>query len=76
MLRKSNNNWPKPVRDSCTDTSYRSRLAAGIAIAPEFGLDPTESHVWFKIIKVAEPGRFIDVESGKPIGANGKIISP
>lgn len=46
-----------PILDVRTGTQYRSKAAAGRALASEFGFDPEDQFVWFKILRVA-PDRF------------------
>jgi hypothetical protein len=46
-----------PVKDTFTGKVYRSKYQAGKALASEFGLDPTDRFVWYKIIKRAHKGR-------------------
>ena len=64
-------NSPKPLRDSKTGKQYPSRNECGVAVAPEFGLDPGNTHpwsrVWYRVLKIAQSGRFIDKETGLPI---------
>jgi len=47
----------KPVRDKTTGVTYKSEYAAGKALASEFGFDPADRFVWFKILK-GSPERF------------------
>ncbi|MBU0846918.1 hypothetical protein KKH23_06970 [Patescibacteria group bacterium] len=45
------------VLDTKTNTVYRSQAAAGMAVAPEYGMDGTNTYVWFDVIRTA-PARF------------------
>jgi len=48
----------KPQRDTTTGIVYRSKAAAGMAVAAEYGLNPTETFIWYEVIKKA-PDRFV-----------------
>lgn len=50
----------KPVKDTTTGITYKSKSAAGKAVAAEYGLDPKDTYVWYEIIKKA-PKRFVEV---------------
>lgn len=41
----------RPVTDTKTGTKYPSEYAAGKAVAAEYGLDPADHFVWWKILK-------------------------
>ena len=47
----------KPVVDTKTGTRYKSKSAAGMAVAAEYGLDPANTFVWYEVIK-KDPDRF------------------
>lgn len=48
----------EPVRDTRTGIVYRSKYAAGAAVAKDYpGLDPKNTYVWFAILK-KDPKRF------------------
>lgn len=47
----------KPVLDTKTGKAYRSKAAAGKAVAAEYGLDDKKSTVWYEVIG-KDPGRF------------------
>lgn len=47
----------RPVLDTKTGTTYKSEYAAGKALAAEYGFDPADHFVWYKILK-ADPDRF------------------
>jgi len=68
---KKQMNPPKPLWDSKTGKQYASRNKCGVAVASEFGLTPENTHpwsrVWYRVLKLAPPGRFIDKSTGKPI---------
>ena len=49
------------VKDTQTEFVYDSKSKAGKALAEEFGLDPKDNFVWYKILKAA-PDRFKEVE--------------
>lgn len=59
------NNKRTPVKDMLTNQEYPSKYKAGKALARGFGLDPTDKFVWYKIVKRARLGRFIEVETGR-----------
>jgi hypothetical protein len=50
----------EPVKDTKTGITYKSKYAAGKAIAGEYGLDPTNTHVYFDIVR-RDPERFVRV---------------
>ena len=65
-------NKPKPVRDTRTGRLYRSRHQAGVAIAPEAGLDPKmKPSPWYQVNR-AFPGRFRDEDTRLLIGPDGR----
>jgi hypothetical protein len=41
----------KPVLDTKTNIRYKSKSAAGMAVAAEYGLDPTNTFIWYEVIK-------------------------
>jgi len=47
----------KPVVDTKTKIEYKSESAAGRAVAAEYGYDPDDHFVWYKILK-EDPERF------------------
>ena len=48
---------PVKVKDRNSGTVYDSKSKAGKALASEFGLDPNDSFVWYRIVKLS-PDRF------------------
>jgi hypothetical protein len=50
----------KPQKDTTTGIMYKSKAAAGMAVALEYGLDPSETFIWYEVIKKA-PTRFVSV---------------
>ncbi len=48
----------KPQKDTKTGITYTSKAKAGMAVAAEYGLDPTETFVWYQVIKT-DPKRFV-----------------
>jgi len=50
----------KPQKDTKTGILYKSKAAAGMAVATEYNLDPTETFVWYEVIK-KDPARFVSV---------------
>lgn len=50
----------KPVLDTKTNIQYKSKASAGMAVAAEYGLDPTDTWVWYGVIK-ADPSRFKEI---------------
>ncbi len=48
----------QPQKDTTTGIVYSSKAKAGMAVAAEYGLDPTETFVWYEVIKKA-PKRFV-----------------
>ena len=48
----------KPTKDIKTGIVYRSKAAAGMAVAAEYGLDPTETFIYYEIMK-RDPGRLV-----------------
>ena len=64
------NNIARPVKDLHTGKVYPSKSQAGKELASEFGLDGTDSLVWYQIVKILRksyPGRIIEVETGLPV---------
>jgi len=47
----------QPVVDTRTGIKYGSKSSAGMAVAAEYGLDPTETYVWYEVLK-KDPKRF------------------
>ena len=66
----------KRTLDTKTGIVYKGRNAAGKAVASELGLGhiPNYNFVWYNVVRLAEPNRFVDVETGRPILRNGSII--
>lgn len=65
----------KPVLDTTTGKTYRSRNQAGIAVAAEFGVDPAKKpSPWFEVITKSPKGRFVDANSGRRIGQDGRVV--
>jgi len=62
--------------DSKTGRLYSTRDAAGRAVAGEFGLPALNNYnyLWFEVLRLSEPGRFIDVDTGKPIQKDGSVV--
>lgn len=50
----------QPVKDTKTGTVYPSKAKAGMAVAAEYGLDPTDTFIWYVVIK-KDPERFVRV---------------
>ena len=50
----------QPQMDTKTKIEYSSKAKAGMAVAAEYNLDPTETFVWYAVIK-KDPTRFISV---------------
>lgn len=48
----------QPVKDTKTGKVYPSKSKAGMAVAAEYGLDPTETFIWYEVIK-KDPKRFV-----------------
>jgi hypothetical protein len=48
----------EPVKDTKTGKVYQSKSKAGMAVAAEYGLDPTDTFVWYKVVK-QDPSRFV-----------------
>ncbi len=48
----------QPQKDTTTGLVYTSKAKAGMAVATEYGLDPTETFIWYEVIKKA-PTRFV-----------------
>jgi len=48
----------EPQKDTKTGVIYRSKSAAGMAVAAEYGLDTTNTYIWYEI-KKRDPNRFI-----------------
>jgi len=54
----------KETLDTKTGIIYKSKNAAGRAVAPELGLEhiPNYTFVWYDVVRLAEPNRFIVAE--------------
>lgn len=50
----------KPVRDTKTGIDYPSKAKAGMAVAAEYGLDPSNTYIWYEIIR-KDPTRFKEI---------------
>jgi len=50
----------KPQKDTKTGILYKSKAAAGMAVASEYGLDPSETFIWYSVIQ-KDPTRFVSV---------------
>jgi hypothetical protein len=50
----------KPVRDTKTGVEYKSKSAAGMAVAAEYNMDPNNTFVWYEVIK-KDPNRFVTI---------------
>ena len=50
----------QPVKDTKTGIEYRSKAAAGMAVAAEYGLDPLNHFIWYEVIK-RDPKRFVRI---------------
>ena len=48
----------QPQKDTTTGITYSSKAKAGMAVAAEYGFDPTETFVWYQVIK-KDPKRFV-----------------
>jgi hypothetical protein len=48
----------KPVKDKKTGIEYKSKSAAGMAVAAEYGLNANDTYVWYEVIK-KDPNRFV-----------------
>lgn len=68
------NTRARPVLDTATGKIYRSRNQAGVAVAAEFGVDPTKRpSPWFDVIRKCPKGRFVDANSGLRIDQDGRV---
>lgn len=72
MSRLFPNNTPKRTTDMKSGIVYRSRNAAGKAVAPEFGL-PITNYVWFDVLRLAPKGRFLDTQTREVILHTGRL---
>ena len=67
-------NRPKPVRDAWTGHSYPSRNQAGVAVAPEAGVDPKmKPSPWYQVNRAFQR-RFYDEATGLPTGPDGRTF--
>lgn len=48
----------QPQKDTKTGIIYSSKAKAGMAVAADYGLDPTETFIWYAVIK-KDPKRFV-----------------
>lgn len=58
--KKAGRRVAQPVRDTRTGTVYGSKASAGMSVAAEYGLDPTNHFIWYEVIK-RDPDRFVRV---------------
>ncbi len=49
----------QPQKDTKTGIVYTSKAKAGMAVAAEYGLDSTETFIWYEVIK-KDPKRFVN----------------
>jgi hypothetical protein len=54
----------KPQRDTKTGIVYKSKSSAGMAVAAEYSLDPTETFIWYEVIK-KDPDRFVSASQAE-----------
>lgn len=52
----------RPVKDTTTGITYKSKSSAGMAVAEEYGLDKNNTYIWYEIIK-KDPKRFMEVNA-------------
>ena len=64
-------NKAKPTFDTKTGRLYPSRNQTGTALAQEFG-EPIDNWVWYRVLKKAEPSRFVDKEARRCILKNSQ----
>ena len=57
QARKRTKQKAQPQIDTKTHIQYKSKSAAGMAVAAEYGLDPKDTYVWYEILK-KDPTRF------------------
>ena len=50
----------QPVKDTKTGVTYGSKAKAGMAVAAEYGLSPTDHFAWYGVIK-QDPTRFVKI---------------
>lgn len=67
------NNTRTLVKDTLTGVVYQSKYQAGKALAGRSDLNPNDNFAWYKILKLAREGRFVDVRTGEPIKKDGRI---
>lgn len=60
-----------PQLDTKTGKVYHSKAAAGMAVAPEYGL-VVNNFVWYEVIKLA-PKRFVDYEG--EVKEDGQVVA-
>ena len=65
-------NKAKPTLDRKTGRLYPSRNQTGTALAQEFG-EPIDNWVWYRVLKKAEPNRFVDKETRRSIPKNSQL---
>jgi len=66
-------NRPKATKDKWTNIVYPSRNKCYQALAPALGMDPSYNLGWYDLCS-KYPRRFLDVASGRQIGADGRLI--
>lgn len=72
---------PQPVLDTKTGVAYRTKSAAGIAVAPEYGL-PVHNFVWYELVKGTKnkpakcPNRFEEITQEDYEARNAKQTAP
>lgn len=55
----------KPVLDTKTGIQYKSKASAGMSVATEYGLDPSDTYIWYEVIK-KDPTRFRELSALSP----------
>jgi len=55
----------KPVLDTKTGIQYKSKSSAGMSVAAEYGLDSTDTFIWYEVIK-KDPTRFKEISMLSP----------
>lgn len=57
-IKKKGRQAAQPMKDTKTGMVYRSKAAAGMGVAAEYGLDSKNHFVWYEVIK-KDPKRFV-----------------
>ena len=65
VAKKRGRQTAKPVLDTKTGMQYKSKASAGMSVAAEYDLDPTNTFIWYAVVK-KDPTRFKEISVINP----------